>query len=153
LTAVMIASSLLIAASVPPSAMLRLRMGESNRGEEVPSQCLEPRTTLVNGALDQRPEIVGLAVWRQNGVTCLQQSRLNCWKRELRKLDAASGRSTSQMTQPQSASQEVLAGYIERVTYHNAENGFCVLRTKARGHRDVVTVVGHAAIISAGEWI
>jgi hypothetical protein len=47
----------------------------------------------------------------------------------------------------------VLAGLIERVTYHNGENGFCVLRTKARGHRDVVTVVGHAATISAGEWI
>src|SRR5262249_5781524 len=37
--------------------------------------------------------------------------------------------------------------------YPNAENGFCVLRAKARGHRDVVTVVGHAATISAGEWI
>ena len=49
--------------------------------------------------------------------------------------------------------QEVLAGLIERVTYHNAENGFCVLRAKARGHRDIVTVVGHAAIIAAGEWI
>src|SRR5262249_27839638 len=36
---------------------------------------------------------------------------------------------------------------------HNAENGFCVLRTRARGHREVVTVVGHAAAISAGEWI
>jgi len=47
----------------------------------------------------------------------------------------------------------VLAGLVERVTYHNAENGFCVLRAKARGHRDLVTVVGHAAIISAGEWI
>jgi hypothetical protein len=35
----------------------------------------------------------------------------------------------------------------------NAENGFCVLRTKARGHRDVVTVVGYAAAVSAGEWI
>ena len=47
----------------------------------------------------------------------------------------------------------MLAGLVERVTYHNAENGFCVLRTKARRHRDVVTVVGHAATISAGEWI
>jgi hypothetical protein len=44
-------------------------------------------------------------------------------------------------------SQEVLAGLVERVTYHNVENGFCVLRAKARGHRDVVTVVGHAAIL------
>jgi len=49
--------------------------------------------------------------------------------------------------------QEVLAGLVERVTFHNAENGFCVLRVKARGHRDLVTVVGHSAAISAGEWI
>ena len=55
--------------------------------------------------------------------------------------------------QPESSSQEVLAGLVERVTYHNAENGFCVLRAKARGHRDVVTIVGHAATIAAGEWI
>jgi exodeoxyribonuclease V alpha subunit len=51
-----------------------------------------------------------------------------------------------------SSTQEVLAGLVERVTFHNAENGFCVLRAKARGHRDLVTVVGHAATISAGEW-
>src|SRR5438105_1317628 len=49
--------------------------------------------------------------------------------------------------------QEVLAGLVERVTYHNAVSGFCVLRARARGHRDVVTVIGHAATISAGEWI
>ena len=55
--------------------------------------------------------------------------------------------------QPGSSSQEVLAGLVERVTFHNAENGFCVLRAKARGHRDLVTVVGHAAAISAGEWL
>jgi exodeoxyribonuclease V alpha subunit len=55
--------------------------------------------------------------------------------------------------QPESSTQEVLAGLVERVTYHNTENGFCVLRARARGHRDVVTVVGHAAAISAGEWI
>jgi exodeoxyribonuclease V alpha subunit len=56
-------------------------------------------------------------------------------------------------TQPNPSNQEVLAGLIERVTYQNAENGFCVVRVKARGHRDLVTVVGHAAAISAGEWI
>src|SRR5258708_12508531 len=49
--------------------------------------------------------------------------------------------------------QEALAGLVERVTYHNAENGFCVLRLRARGHRDLVTLVGHAAVVSAGEWI
>ena len=55
--------------------------------------------------------------------------------------------------EPKAAPQEVLAGLVERVTFHNEENGFCVLRTKARGHRDLVTVVGQAASISAGEWI
>jgi exodeoxyribonuclease V alpha subunit len=48
---------------------------------------------------------------------------------------------------------EVLAGLVERVPYHNPENGFCVLRIKAHGHRDLVTMVGHAAVISAGEWL
>src|ERR1700704_3411933 len=55
--------------------------------------------------------------------------------------------------QPESTNTEVLAGLIERVTYHNSENGFCVLRAKVRGHRDVVTVGGDAATIAAGEWI
>ena len=41
----------------------------------------------------------------------------------------------------------------ERVTYHSPENGFCVLRVKARGQRDLVAVVGHAAVINAGEFI
>jgi len=47
----------------------------------------------------------------------------------------------------------VLAGSVERVTFHSPGNGFCVLRIKARGHRDLVTVIGHAAEISAGEWV
>src|ERR1700689_4165134 len=55
--------------------------------------------------------------------------------------------------QPNPSDREALAGLVERVTYHNNENGFCVLRAKARGHRDVVTVVCHAATIAAGEWI
>jgi exodeoxyribonuclease V alpha subunit len=55
--------------------------------------------------------------------------------------------------QPAPSTQEVLAGLVERVTFHNPENGFCVLRAKARGQRELVTVVGHAATISAGEWI
>ena len=54
---------------------------------------------------------------------------------------------------PQPDTGEVLAGLVERATYHNAENGFCVLRARTRGHREVVTVVGPAAAISAGEWI
>jgi exodeoxyribonuclease V alpha subunit len=52
-------------------------------------------------------------------------------------------------TEPQPSDREVLAGLVERVTYQNAENGFRVIRVKARGHRDLVTVVGHAAVIFA----
>jgi exodeoxyribonuclease V alpha subunit len=51
------------------------------------------------------------------------------------------------------SSTEVLAGLVDRVTFHNSENGFCVLRVKARGQRDLITLVGHAAMISAGEFV
>jgi exodeoxyribonuclease V alpha subunit len=57
------------------------------------------------------------------------------------------------MKPPAESTSEVLAGLVERVTFHSQESGFCVLRVKARGHRDLVTTVGHAAMISAGEWI
>lgn len=57
------------------------------------------------------------------------------------------------MIQAAASSSEVLVGLVERVTFHSDESGFCVLRVKARGHRDLVTTVGHAAMISAGEWI
>src|ERR1700732_3737293 len=52
-----------------------------------------------------------------------------------------------------SSEREPLAGLVERVTFHNADSGFCVLRVKARGHRDLITVIGHAAVIAAGEWV
>src|SRR5918993_5971904 len=48
---------------------------------------------------------------------------------------------------------EVLAGTVERVTFHNAESGFAVLKVQARGKRDPITVVGHAPVIGAGEWV
>jgi exodeoxyribonuclease V alpha subunit len=51
------------------------------------------------------------------------------------------------------SSTEVLAGLVDRVTFHNFDNGFCVLRVKARGQRDLITVIGHAAMISAGEFV
>ena len=54
---------------------------------------------------------------------------------------------------PAETPTEVLAGMVERVTFHNEDNGFAVLRVKARGKRDPITVVGHAAVISAGEFI
>jgi hypothetical protein len=42
---------------------------------------------------------------------------------------------------------------LRPVTYHNPDNGYCVLRVKVRGHRELVTVLGHAASISAGEFV
>jgi exodeoxyribonuclease V alpha subunit len=44
--------------------------------------------------------------------------------------------------EPKPSDRELLAGLVERVTFHNEENGFCVLRIKARGQRELVTVVG-----------
>ena len=49
--------------------------------------------------------------------------------------------------------KEVLAGLVERVTFHSADSGFCVLRVKARGQRDLVTVIGSAASVQPGEYI
>ncbi|RDI57704.1 SF1B family DNA helicase RecD2 [Microvirga subterranea] len=48
---------------------------------------------------------------------------------------------------------EHLVGSVERITFHNEETGFCVLRVKARGHRKPVTVVGHAATVGVGELV
>ena len=46
-----------------------------------------------------------------------------------------------------------MTGSVERVTFHNEENGFSVLRVQVRGRRELVTVVGHAAEVSAGEFV
>ena len=48
--------------------------------------------------------------------------------------------------------QQTLAGIVERVTFHNDENGFCVLRVKTpQSH--VVTVVGRLPRVTAGEYL
>ena len=49
--------------------------------------------------------------------------------------------------------REPLSGLVERVTFHSPETGFCVLRVKVRGQRDLVTVLGSAASIQPGEFI
>src|SRR5262245_47902680 len=48
---------------------------------------------------------------------------------------------------------ESLSGVIERVAYHNPENGFAVLRVQARGHRELVTLVGLLPHAVAGEYV
>ena len=50
-------------------------------------------------------------------------------------------------------SLELLAGLIERVTFHNAESGFAVVQVKVKGMADSVTVLGTLPEVKAGEWI
>ena len=54
---------------------------------------------------------------------------------------------------PPAPHAESLSGVIERVTFFNEENGWAVLKVKAKGHRDHVTVVGSLPSVSAGEWL
>ena len=48
---------------------------------------------------------------------------------------------------------EKLTGLIERVTFHNPENGFAVLKVQVKGHQDLVTVIGNTTSVSAGEHL
>jgi exodeoxyribonuclease V alpha subunit len=48
---------------------------------------------------------------------------------------------------------EYLSGSIERVTFHSEESGFCVLKVKTKGRKDLVTVVGQAISVSPGEYL
>ncbi len=49
--------------------------------------------------------------------------------------------------------REPLSGLVERVTFHSPDTGFCVLRVKVRGHRELVTVLGSAASVQPGEFV
>jgi exodeoxyribonuclease V alpha subunit len=49
--------------------------------------------------------------------------------------------------------REPLAGLIERVTFHNPDSGFCVLRVNVKGHHELVTLLGAAPSVAAGEYI
>lgn len=46
---------------------------------------------------------------------------------------------------------ESLTGTIERVTYHNPETGYAVLRVEVRGEPELITVVGNLTNVTAGE--
>jgi exodeoxyribonuclease V alpha subunit len=48
---------------------------------------------------------------------------------------------------------ETLNGIIERVTYHNPDSGFAVLRVQARGRRGLVAVVGTLVRAVVGEHV
>ena len=57
------------------------------------------------------------------------------------------------MTQQPDTPSEHLSGSVDRVTFHSEESGFCVLRVKVKGRRELVTVIGAAASITPGEYI
>src|SRR5205085_2267305 len=45
------------------------------------------------------------------------------------------------------------AGIVERVTYHNPENGFAVLRVQTSSRHGLATVVGHLPSVAIGEYV
>jgi exodeoxyribonuclease V alpha subunit len=49
--------------------------------------------------------------------------------------------------------RELVSGVVERVTFHNEETGFAVLRVRADGLAELATVVGRMPAIAAGEAI
>ena len=51
------------------------------------------------------------------------------------------------------ADRELLSGVVERITYHDAESGFAVLRVRAAGVVDLATIVGRMPAVAAGEAI
>ncbi len=48
---------------------------------------------------------------------------------------------------------ENINGLVERVTFHNPENGFAVLRVQMKGRADLLTVIGSTTSVSAGEHV
>lgn len=48
---------------------------------------------------------------------------------------------------------DALSGQVERVTFHNEETGFCVLKVKVQGRKEPVAVLGTLPSVAAGEWV
>jgi len=57
------------------------------------------------------------------------------------------------MDRRQPENTEQITGSVERVTFHSEQTGFCVLKVKVRGFRELVTVVGALPEPRAGEWL
>ncbi len=59
-----------------------------------------------------------------------------------------------QLTPPsQPSTPDSVSGLVERVTFHNEENGWSVLKVRAKDHHELVTVVGSLPAVNAGEWL
>ena len=52
-----------------------------------------------------------------------------------------------------SSSGELISGVVERITFHNLDNGYVVLKVRDPRRRDPVTVVGTLSNVVAGEYI
>ncbi len=48
---------------------------------------------------------------------------------------------------------DTINGTIERITFHNLDNGYVVLKALVKGKRDLVTIVGHLPAVVAGEYV
>jgi exodeoxyribonuclease V alpha subunit len=60
----------------------------------------------------------------------------------------------SQTNPPHNADNPLIniQGSIERVTFHSESSGFCVLRIKVKSYRELITVIGSTASVTAGEY-
>jgi exodeoxyribonuclease V alpha subunit len=56
------------------------------------------------------------------------------------------------MPPPRKATQpEVLRGLVDRVVFHNEDNGYCILKIVPEGRQEVVSLIGKAPRVVAGE--
>jgi len=55
------------------------------------------------------------------------------------------------MTPPEK--KEQLQGTVERITYHNSENGFCVLQVRRQGQKNMTPVIGSLPSVEIGEHL
>jgi exodeoxyribonuclease V alpha subunit len=58
-----------------------------------------------------------------------------------------------EVDQKNSMPQQILIGSVERITYHNEQNGYTVLRLRAPGRSDPITVTGNFSAVSPGESV
>lgn len=64
---------------------------------------------------------------------------------------ALPNRAASACAAPKGA--DSLTGLVEIVTFHNEENGFCVLKCRVKGESDLIPVIGHTPTVTPGEYV
>ncbi|KJV57254.1 helix-hairpin-helix motif family protein [Orientia chuto str. Dubai] len=50
-------------------------------------------------------------------------------------------------------SNNQILGLVERITFHNPENGFCIIKAKVSHKKDLITVIGYSSAITVGQHI